>query len=99
MSRQVVGLLLRRAQRERVKTFEYQHAAAHLGAPVTYEGRPIAAAHAPHRIMGGQFLRRLTILREVLDAHGVPDDVRAGWLAYHESLRGEVTADIGSECR
>ncbi|MEO0323884.1 MAG: group 1 truncated hemoglobin [Myxococcota bacterium] len=95
----MIGFMFRRARRERVKTFEYQHAAAHLGGPGSYEGRPLTAAHAAHRIMGGQFLRRLTILREVLETHGVPGDVREGWLTYHESLRSEVTADVGSECR
>ncbi|MEM1414572.1 MAG: group 1 truncated hemoglobin [Myxococcota bacterium] len=95
----MIGFMFRRASRERVKTFEYQHAAEQLGAGVRYEGRPLAAAHASHRIMGGQFLRRLTILRQVLDERGVPADIRDAWLAHHESLRHEVTADHGSECR
>jgi len=94
----MIGFFFARADRERVKRHEYEHAAAHLGAEVRYGGRPLRAAHGPHRIMGGQFARRLQILREVLAKHGVPDDVRDRWLATQESLRGEITGNPGSEC-
>lgn len=95
----MIGFHFRAASRERIKEMEYQHAAEHLGAPVAYAGRPLRAAHAPHRIMGGQFERRKKILADVLAEHGVPEDVRAAWLAHVESLRGEITGDPGSECR
>lgn len=95
----MIGFFFRRASRERIKEMEYQHAAEHLGGPVRYGGRPLREAHAPHRIMGGQFARRATILRDVLSAHGVPEDVRAEWLAHVESLRDQITGDPGSECR
>lgn len=95
----MIGFMFRRASRERIKEMEYQHAAEHLGGPVRYRGRPLREAHAPHRIMGGQFARRSKILSDVLVAHGVPDDIREAWLAHVESLRGEITADRGSECR
>lgn len=94
----MIGFFFRRASRERIKEMEYQHAAEHLGGPVTYGGRPLRKAHAPHRIMGGQFERRKKILSDVLLEHGVPDDIRQAWLAHTESLRGEITGDSGSEC-
>ncbi|HJL16767.1 MAG TPA: group 1 truncated hemoglobin [Sandaracinaceae bacterium LLY-WYZ-13_1] len=94
----MIGFFFRRASRERIAEMEYQHAAEHLGGPVTYRGRPLKAAHAPHRIMGGQFERRKKILSDVLVEHGVPEDVRAEWLTHVESLRGEITGDPGSEC-
>lgn len=94
----MIGFFFRRASRERIKTMEYQHAAEHLGGPVRYSGRPLAEAHAAHRIMGGHFARRSKILSDVLEEHGVPEDVRAQWLAHVESLRHEVTPDRASEC-
>ena len=94
----MIGFFFRRASRARIKEMEYQHAAEHLGGPVHYAGRPLQQAHAPHRIMGGQFERRKKILDDVLRDHGVPDDVREAWVAHTESLRGEITGDPGSEC-
>lgn len=95
----MIGFHFRNASRERVTEMEYQHAAEHLGGPVTYGGRPLQKAHAPHRIMGGQFERRKKILSDVLKAHGVPDDIHDAWLAHTESLRHLITAQPGSECR
>ncbi|MBC7170963.1 MAG: group 1 truncated hemoglobin [Polyangiaceae bacterium] len=94
----MIGYLFVRANRERVKRFEREHAAEHLGAQAEYGGRAMAEAHGKHRIMGGHFDRRATILREVLEAHDVPDDVRARWLAYHESLRALITSDAHGQC-
>lgn len=95
----MIGFMFQRASRERVKEFEYQHAAEQLGGPMRYKGRALRSAHARHRIQGGQFMRRLQILRETLDAHGVPTAIRDRWLAHHESLRGEITNQPGSSCR
>lgn len=94
----MIGFLFQRASRARIERFEYEHAAEHLGAGVTYGGRPLDQAHARHRIFGGQFDRRLTILRRTLDRHGVPAPIRDRWLAHHESLRGLITADRPGEC-
>ena len=95
----MIGFHFRAADRDRIKEMEFQHAAAHLGGPVVYEGRPLRAAHAAHRIMGGQFERRKKILSDVLVKHGVSDVIREAWMASIESLRGEITGDAGSECR
>ncbi len=94
----MIGFIFQRASRERIKRHEYEHAAAWLGADVEYTGRPLDVAHAPHRILGGQFLRRKEILRQVLVAHRVPDAIVTEWLAHTESLRALVTKDAGGEC-
>lgn len=94
----MIGFHFRRASRERVKRFEYEHAAVFLGADIAYEGRTIRDAHRAHVILGGHFVRRLEILKQTLKKHFVPGDVIARWLAHHEALRDEVTADPGSEC-
>lgn len=86
----MIGFLFQRANRERIKEKEYEFAAQHLGAPLEYTGRPIEAAHRAHRIFDGQFLRRLTILRETLEEFGVPQRVREHWLNHTISLRDRV---------
>lgn len=95
----MIGFFFRNADKKRIKQFEFQHAAAHLGAETAYQGRPLDVAHRAHRIMGGHFERRKKLLSDVLVRHQVPDDVRARWLAQVESLRSLITSDPGSECR
>ena len=94
----MIGFFFSRIDRARLARLEYEHAAAHLGGDVVYSGRPLRSAHASHRIMGGHFARRREILRQTLVAHHVPDDVASEWLAHVDSLRSEITPDVGSEC-
>lgn len=94
----MIGFFFRNARRERIKQKEYEFAAQHLGAGTPYTGRAIAEAHRAHPIMGGQFARRLTILKNTLEEAGVPEHVKAHWLAHTEALRPLVTADSGREC-
>jgi hemoglobin len=94
----MIGFFFARASRERIKQKEYEHAAEHLGGGVEYTGRPLTVAHAAHPIQGGHFRRRLQILRETLEEMHVPEPVRRRWLEHTESLRDQVTGDVGSEC-
>jgi hemoglobin len=94
----MIGFFFRKADRQRVKDKEYELAAAHLGAPVEYTGRPIQAVHAVHPIMGGQFARRLALLRQTLDEAGAPPAVIEHWVSHTESLRAQVTRDASGEC-
>jgi hemoglobin len=94
----MIGFFFRGVDRARLKQLELQHAAAHLGGPLPYTGRPLRAAHAKHRIMGGQFMRRKELLRQTLNAHDVPPDICDAWLAHVESLRDQVTTDPDGQC-
>lgn len=94
----MIGFFFRAASRERVKAKEYEFAASHLGADIEYTGRPIVEAHARHPIMGGQFMRRLTILEETLQEFDVPRHIRDHWVAHTEQLRPQVTRDAGGQC-
>lgn len=94
----MIGFFFAKVSRERIKKFEYQHAAEFLGADVEYEGRPLGVAHRPHRIMGGQFLRRKEILRKTLVEYEIPSHVIEAWMAHIESLRPLITNDPGGEC-
>jgi hemoglobin len=95
----MIGYLFRGADRARIKELEFQHASEFLGGPHEYEGRSLRAAHARHRIMGGQFARRLQLLRQVFAAHSVPEDVQAAFLAHNEALRDQITAQELGTCR
>ena len=95
----MIGFFFRNVTQERIKKFEYQHAAEFLGEGTRYQGRPLRVAHAVHPIRGGHFERRKEILRQVLVAHGVAQEVITAWLEHIESLRSQITSDPGSECR
>ncbi len=94
----MIGFFFRNADRERIKQKEYEFAAAHLGAAVQYTGKPIGQAHAAHPIMGGQFARRLQLLKETLREADVPIEVVEHWLAHTERLRPAVTRDALGQC-
>jgi len=94
----MIGFFFRNADRGRIKELEFQFTARALGADIEYEGRPLEQAHASHPIMGGQFARRLQILKETLDEHNVPQAVREAWLDHTESLRSLITRDRGDDC-
>ena len=87
----MIGFFFRNVSRQRLKDKEFEFAARHLGAGLEYTGRSIQQAHARHPIMGGQFMRRLQILKETLDEFGVPAHIRDHWLFHTESLRDQVT--------
>ena len=95
----MIGFLFTRAERSRIKKFEYEHAANHLGAPIEYSGRALDEAHGPHRIFGGQFDRRRQILIETLSDHHAPDEVVDAWISHQDSLRALITKDPDSNCR
>jgi hemoglobin len=94
----MIGYLFRAADRERVKAKEYEFAARHLGAPVEYTGRPLPEAHRAHRITGGQFMRRLQILKETLAAFQAPAAVNEHWVAHTLSLQAQITNNALDQC-
>jgi hemoglobin len=94
----MIGFLFARVDKARLKRMEYEHAAAFLGADVSYSGRDMAQAHARHPILGGHFARRRTILAQTLERHGVAEEVRAAWLAHQDALRPLITKDDVTQC-
>jgi hemoglobin len=73
-----------------LKQRELEFTARALGGDLPYSGRPMRQAHAQHPILPGQFYRRLTILRETLAAHHVPQPVCDAILLHTERLRGQI---------
>lgn len=96
----MIGFFFRNADRERIKRFETELAAAHLtGGKERYTGRPLRDAHRAHPILGGHFARRLQIMRETLHDHSVPKEIAERWIEHESRLRSLITADPDSNCR
>ena len=70
-----------------LKQRELEFTARALGADIPYTGRGMRHAHASHPILPGQFYRRLTILRETLRDHAVPQHIADALLTHTERLR------------
>ena len=94
----MIGFFFARVSKARLKQLEYEFAARHLGANIPYTGRPIPEAHQKHRIMGGQFRRRLTILKETLADFGVAERIVDHWVQHTLSLEAQVTPDTDGAC-
>ena len=95
----MIGFLFARANKQRIKRFEYEHAAVFLGAPgALYTGRELVEAHKRHPILGGHFGRRRQILKLTLEQHGIPAHIREAWLAHQDALREQVTGDLVTQC-
>jgi hemoglobin len=95
----MIGFLFAGKNKERLIQKEWELVSALLGAPIGYSGRSMAEAHARVRITVGHFDRRLVILEETLEAHGVDPEVRARWLGHARSLREQLTADPDGACK
>ena len=94
----MIGFFFARINKDRLKQLEYEFAAQHLGADVVYSGRQIHEAHQRHAIMGGQFRRRLVLLKETLAAFDVPEHIVEHWVQHTLALEGSVTPDADGRC-
>jgi len=94
----MIGFFFRTADKARIKDMEYQLAASFLGADVEYHGRPLDQVHRKFPIMGGHFARRRQILKESIEAHGVPEDIEKLWLDHTDALRPLITPENDAGC-
>jgi hemoglobin len=92
----IIGFFFAKADLSRVKAHEFEHACGALGGARPYTGRPIAPLHRTLRINGGQFRRRLALLRQEIDRAGVASEVRDRWIA--EQLRMQAAITDGTDC-
>lgn len=87
----MIGYLFWNADKARLIDKEVELAARMLGAShVPYTGQTMRGAHSPHRILSGQFDRRLQILREAMAAHDTPQSVQDAWVEHSEALRAQI---------
>jgi hemoglobin len=92
----IIGFLFEGRDREALKRRECEFAAAHLGGPREYSGRPLGQVHKPLKINDGHFRRRIAILRTVLREQGVADEIIERWLEHDTRLQALITT--GKDC-
>ena len=94
----MIGFFFREVDVNRLKEMEFLFAAQFLGGDFRYNGKPLAAAHKKHPIMGGHFARRKQILLDVLDEFNIDPSIREAWMQHTDSLRAAITGDKDNEC-
>ena len=92
----IIGFFFEGKDRTKLIRREVEFAAAHLGGPVAYSGRPLGGVHRPLKINQGHFRRRLAILRTVLVEHDVPSDLIDRWIEHDRRLMALITT--GEDC-
>jgi len=88
----VVGFLFEGKDKAHIVDQQVAFTCQFLGGPQTYRGVPLPRAHAPLPLLPGHFDRRHRVLEQVLDACGVPADVKRVWLQIDQALRPSVLA-------
>ena len=86
----MIGYLFVGKDKQRLIDKEWELAARFLGADVRYTGKPIREVHTSVRILSGHFDRRLQILKDTLEDHGVDREVRDSWIEHTLALREQV---------
>lgn len=87
----IVGFFFQGKDLARIADKEFELAAARMGGPFSYTGRPMARAHGHLGINKGHLRRRLAILRHVLESRGVDPAIIQRWLEHERGLEPEVT--------
>jgi len=93
----IIGFFFMSIDKEQLIQREFEFAAQHLGAPITYTGTPIAQAHQKHPINNGHFHRRMWILEQTLREHHVDEAIIERWLAHNKAFLKAVTN--GMDCQ
>ena len=88
----MIGYMFARADKQRLIDKEWELTARFLGAPQRYTGEPMREVHARHQIFGGQFDRRLQILKNTLRDHAIDPEIVEAWVDHQNALRAQVVA-------
>lgn len=92
----IIGFLFINVDKEQLIAREVEFASRHLGGSVSYTGKPIGPVHRKHPINKGHFHRRLWLLGNTLDEHGVNPDIKERWLSHNRQLEPVITD--GTDC-
>ena len=95
----IIGFLFNDVDLEHIVEMQVEYLRARLGAgEVEYTGESIRRAHRDLPLTVGHFDRRHQILRDVLDAHDIPEDVEEAWVELDASLR-DLVIRTGDQAR
>ena len=89
----IIGFFFEGRDKARIVARETELAIQHLGGAAVYRGRPLGQVHQLLKINRGQFRRRLAILKLVLEAHDVPQDIAQAWIARDASLEPIIATE------
>jgi hemoglobin len=91
----MIGYMFTGKDKQRLIDKEWELTARFLGGAAPYTGKSMRDAHAALQIFGGQFDRRLQILKNVLRDHRVDAEVAQAWIDHQLALRDHV---VGGDC-
>ncbi len=91
----MIGYMFVGKDKARLIDKEVELTARFLGGAAPYTGKSMRDAHAALQIFGGQFDRRLQILRNTLRDRAVDPEVAAAWIDHQLAMRDQIT---DSEC-
>ena len=94
----MIGFYFRNSDRERLVQKELELVLSLLDPARKYTGADLRRAHAPHRIQGGHFDRRMQLLRDAIADAGLDAEVENVWLTHAEGLRSLITGDPRGRC-
>lgn len=94
----IVGFLFAGKDKAHLVTQQVTFTCQFLGGPERYTGKPLPEAHAALPLLPGHFDRRHHLLRQALEQHGAPDEVKRVWLTIDENLRPSVLS-AGAQAR
>jgi len=91
----MVGFLFAGKDKAHIVAQQLAFTCRFLGGPQVYDGVPLPKAHANLPLLPGHFDRRHRLLEQVLEAKGVPAEVKRVWLQIDSALRPSVLASAG----
>jgi hemoglobin len=91
----MIGYMFASSDKQRLIDKEWELTARFLGGEAPYTGKTMRDAHAALQIFGGQFDRRLQILKNTLRDHRVDPAVAQAWIDHQLALRDHV---VGGDC-
>lgn len=94
----MIGYMFEGKNKQRLIQKELELALEILGEKGKYTGRNLKNLHQPLKIQGGQFDRRLVLLRKAIEKNHLPEEIKQKWLEHTESLRHEVTWNLKGQC-
>ena len=96
----MIGYLFEKQSMSRLIDREVEWTARTIyGLDIQYRGKGLRAAHSKHPIRRGHFHRRNQILRETLNAHSVPEEIKLIWMTHSESLAQAILGRASTDPR
>ncbi len=94
----MIGYMFEGKDKQNLIQREFELTSVFFELPGKYQGRSLLEAHRLLRIQGGQFDRRMVLLRKAMEKNNLASDIMEKWLEHNEMARMIVTADKKGQC-